>query len=164
MEPNMISFKILSTVAVLALVVAVPAASFAAPHGGRGGGGGGGGGARAGGAFHGGGGGSFHAGGGAAAFRGGVPGARFSGGGPGFRGGYHRHGGVFIPGSVVGAVGFYDDGYYSDDYYEDAPVAVVPAPVQGGDDSVGYCLQTYRSYDPRSGTYVGFDGLRHPCP
>jgi hypothetical protein len=25
-------------------------------------------------------------------------------------------------------------------------------------------MQTYRSYDPRSGTYLGFDGYRHPCP
>jgi hypothetical protein len=25
-------------------------------------------------------------------------------------------------------------------------------------------MQTYRSYDPQSGTYLGFDGLRHPCP
>ena len=39
-------------------------------------------------------------------------------------------------------------------------VAVAPA----GDDGVAYCMQTYRSYDPRSGTYLGYDGLRHPCP
>ena len=31
----------------------------------------------------------------------------------------------------------------------------------GGDAS--YCAQRYRSYDPASGTYLGFDGLRHPC-
>ena len=31
----------------------------------------------------------------------------------------------------------------------------------GGDAS--YCAQLYRSYDPASGTYLGFDGLRHPC-
>ncbi|MGH6739994.1 MAG: BA14K family protein, partial [Bradyrhizobium sp.] len=24
--------------------------------------------------------------------------------------------------------------------------------------------QRYRSYDPASGTYLGYDGLRHPCP
>jgi len=28
----------------------------------------------------------------------------------------------------------------------------------------GYCAQRYRSYDPASGTYMGYDGLRHPCP
>jgi len=33
---------------------------------------------------------------------------------------------------------------------------------QGGGD-VGYCMRRFRSYDPRSGTYLGFDGLRHPC-
>jgi hypothetical protein len=25
-------------------------------------------------------------------------------------------------------------------------------------------MQTYRSYDPQSGTYLGYDGVRHPCP
>jgi hypothetical protein len=30
--------------------------------------------------------------------------------------------------------------------------------------SVNYCLQRFRSYDPGSGTYLGSDGFRHPCP
>lgn len=30
--------------------------------------------------------------------------------------------------------------------------------------SVEYCIRTYRSYDPRSGTYLGYDGRRHRCP
>src|SRR5258706_831489 len=110
--------------------------------------------------------------------------ARYSGGYGGWNGGYrHRRGGGFIPGAVAGAViggalasesyayyggpdyyasgsypGYYDDGY-SDDA---AVVAVAPAP--GGDDAVAYCMQTYQSYDPASGTYLGYDGLRHPCP
>jgi hypothetical protein len=25
-------------------------------------------------------------------------------------------------------------------------------------------MQRYRSYDPNSGTYLGNDGYRHPCP
>ena len=25
-------------------------------------------------------------------------------------------------------------------------------------------MRRFRSYDPRSGTYVGYDGQRHPCP
>jgi hypothetical protein len=33
----------------------------------------------------------------------------------------------------------------------------------GGQDA-GYCAQRYRSYDPASGTYLGNDGRRHPCP
>ncbi|WP_271585910.1 BA14K family protein [Bradyrhizobium sp. CCBAU 53415] len=27
-----------------------------------------------------------------------------------------------------------------------------------------YCSQRYKSYDPSSGTYLGYDGDRHPCP
>ncbi|WP_456634403.1 BA14K family protein [Bradyrhizobium sp. USDA 10063] len=27
-----------------------------------------------------------------------------------------------------------------------------------------YCAQRFRSYDPSSGTYLGNDGYRHPCP
>ncbi|MEP9365989.1 BA14K family protein [Xanthobacter sp. VNH20] len=26
-----------------------------------------------------------------------------------------------------------------------------------------YCAQRYRSFDPATGTYLGYDGLRHPC-
>jgi hypothetical protein len=187
MEPMMISLKVLSTAAVMAMVLPLlaPSASFAQdPHGskanfaGRG------------------------AGGGAPAARfsgGGVPAARFSGGGApvaqfrggggggGYRGGYggggyRRGGGGFIPGAIAGAViggaiasqsyGYYGapgyyapgyPGYYDDQYYDEGVVAVAPAPV-GGDDAVAYCMQTYRSYDPASGTYLGYDGLRHPCP
>ena len=40
-----------------------------------------------------------------------------------------------------------------------APVYVEP---QG--DATAYCMQRFRSYDPASGTYLGYDGLRHPCP
>ena len=50
-------------------------------------------------------------------------------------------------------------GYYDDGYYDDGAVAVAP----GGDD-VEYCRQRYRSYDLRTGTYLGYDGQRHPCP
>lgn len=35
------------------------------------------------------------------------------------------------------------------------------APVYGGN---AYCAQRFRSYDPASGTYLGYDGRRHPCP
>ena len=31
-------------------------------------------------------------------------------------------------------------------------------------DAIAYCAQRYRSYDPASGTYLGYDGNRHPCP
>ena len=28
---------------------------------------------------------------------------------------------------------------------------------------LAYCAARYRSFDPASGTYLGFDGLRHVC-
>jgi hypothetical protein len=173
MEPMMISLKVLSTVAALALVLPMvaPAASFAQ-------------GSQKGGAVRGSGGG-VRPGGGAPAARfsgGGAPGARFSGtGGPGPRyGGGGRgygYGGGVVPGVVAGAViggaiasqGYYGGpvyapGYYDgDQYYDDSSVAVAPGPAGGGD-AVAYCMQTYRSYDPASGTYMGNDGYRHPCP
>jgi hypothetical protein len=162
----MISIRVLSTAAAIGLAVAMaaPTASFAQGRG-----------TPRGGVHAGGGGGAVHMGGG---------GQHFGGGGGGWHGGYgggYRRGGGggFIPGAVAGAIiggaiasapygyyggpGYYaEPGYYGDQYDDDAPVAVAPAP--GGDDAVAYCVQTYRSYDPRSGTYVGFDGYRHPCP
>ncbi len=53
----------------------------------------------------------------------------------------------------------YSPGYYSYGYAPGGYVATAP----GGDD-VAYCEQRFRSYDPASGTYLGYDGLRHPCP
>jgi hypothetical protein len=194
MEPTtMINLKVLSTAAVMALVLpmAAPTASFAEnPHGGRGAVVGGG--VRAGGGmpaarFSGGGGAPrvFSGGGGGFRANGGAPVAQFGANGgnwrggsgrDGWRGGYRRdHDGGFIPGAIAGAViggalasqsygyyGAYSPGYYDDQYYDDGAVAVAPAPV--GDDAVAYCMQTYRSYDPASGTYLGNDGYQHPCP
>jgi hypothetical protein len=48
-------------------------------------------------------------------------------------------------------------------YYEEAPPAYGP-PAAAAGDAVAYCSQRFRSYDPRSGTYLGYDGQRHPCP
>ena len=94
--------------------------------------------------------------------------------GSGWHGGGYRHhhyhrGGGFWPGFAVGAgigsaYGYYgsDPYYYGDDsYYDDSVVAAAPP---AGDDSVAYCMQRYKSYDPASGTYLGYDGQRHPCP
>jgi hypothetical protein len=157
----MISIRVLSTAAAIGLVVAIaaPTPSFAQSRGTPRGG------------VHMGGGGGVHVGGGGPHFGGGWRG--------GYGGGYrHGGGGGFIPGAVAGAIiggaiasgpygyyggpGYYAPGYYGDQYDDDAPVAVAPPPP--GDDAVAYCMQTYRSYDPGSGTYLGFDGYRHPCP
>jgi hypothetical protein len=37
-------------------------------------------------------------------------------------------------------------------------------PGYGGDDGAAYCAQRFRTYDQRSGTYVGKGGRRIPCP
>jgi len=68
--------------------------------------------------------------------------------------------GALIGGAIVGATQPYGYGY-GPGYYD--PVYVAPAPYVGGD-AVSYCAQRFRSYDPYSGTYLGFDGFRHPCP
>ena len=67
--------------------------------------------------------------------------------------------GALIGSAIIGATQPY--GYYPPGYY--GPVYAAPAPYVGGD-AVSYCMQRFRSYDPYSGTYVGYDGLRHPCP
>ncbi len=52
-------------------------------------------------------------------------------------------------------------------YYAPGPY-YYPGPgyYEGGydGDAVRYCMQRFRSYDPGSGTYLGYDGYRHPCP
>ena len=32
------------------------------------------------------------------------------------------------------------------------------------DPGIGYCMRRFRSYDPGSMTYLGYDGRRHRCP
>lgn len=109
----------------------------------------------------------------------------------GWHGGY-GWGGALAAGVVGGAVaavtaplwapGYYDyyggypygpygygnyGNYGSYDTYDYVPgpaAAVAPGPMvaQGGE--VAWCEARYRSYDPTTGTYLGFDGMRHPCP
>ena len=55
--------------------------------------------------------------------------------------------------------------YYSPGYY--GPVYGAPGyygPVYSGPpDWIEYCFSRYRSFDPVSGTYLGYDGIRHVC-
>ena len=70
---------------------------------------------------------------------------------------------------IGGAIASQNQGYYpaatypvySDPGYGYSDAAPV---VYNNGDSVAYCEQTYRSYDPGSGTYLGYDGFRHTCP
>lgn len=82
-------------------------------------------------------------------------------------------GGPFIAGAIVGGAlaspyygggDYYGRPYYGGPYYYEGepPPAYDEGPVNEADDS--YCAQRYRSYDPGSGTFLGRDGQRHPCP
>jgi len=98
--------------------------------------------------------------------------------------GFHGRGGRgfgagagFVAGLAAGsALGYgygYDPSYYGpdyayDDYYDggypvDQGYVTTPGYVVSGGADPAYCAQRYRSYDPASGTYLGYDGLRHPC-
>ncbi len=76
-------------------------------------------------------------------------------------------------GAIIGGAMQQNDGYYPAEPYPVEPYPVYSdqgpgydAGPQVADDAgaVAYCEQTFRSYDPASGTYLGYDGLRHPCP
>ncbi len=63
-------------------------------------------------------------------------------------------GGLALGAAVSGA--YASTPYASGGYgygYGDAP----------DDDWISYCSSKYRSFDPASGTYLGYDGVRHPC-
>jgi len=45
-----------------------------------------------------------------------------------------------------------------------APAYAYVAPPAIAPDAIAYCASRYRSFDPASGTFLGYDGLRHPCP
>jgi hypothetical protein len=45
-----------------------------------------------------------------------------------------------------------------------APTGAANAYAYMGDGASASCQQRYRSYNPTSGTFLGFDGRRHPCP
>jgi len=65
---------------------------------------------------------------------------------------HHHHHGAFLPGFAIGAA---IGGMMG--------AAAAPPPRYYGR-SVEWCMRHYRSYDPRSETYMGYDGYRHQCP
>ncbi len=56
----------------------------------------------------------------------------------------------------------YGETYAYENYAYSPGYAYNGYPTGGRNDA--YCMQRYRSYDPASGTYMGYDGIRHPCP
>lgn len=109
----------------------------------------------------------------------------------GWHGGWHGGGwglgGAVAAGVIGGAVaaatsplwapGYYDS-YYGGGYpygygygyapgytYAPAPaVTVAPGPAVAENNDVAYCQSRYRSYNPSTGMFLGYDGQYHPCP
>ncbi len=52
---------------------------------------------------------------------------------------------------------------YDYDYAYDYAYDRYPAP-RYGRGAAAYCASRYLSWDPETGTFIGYDGLRHPCP
>ena len=92
----------------------------------------------------------------------------------------------FAAGAILGGAlsgprynrGYYDDRYYGDGYYYDQPdvvyveprpVYVQPAPVYRyavepwTPEWYSYCESRYRSFNPDTGYYKGYDGRFHLC-
>ena len=84
--------------------------------------------------------------------------------------------GALLGGALVGPRYYGPGPYYygPGPYYAPDPYYAAPGPYYSdpgpysadptGGDPVAYCQSRFRSYDPRSGTYLGYDGQRHPCP
>jgi BA14K-like protein len=64
--------------------------------------------------------------------------------------------GAIVGGALAAAPPYYDD--YGPYYYDGPAYAYEP----GG--SVAYCEEHFKSYNPETGLYVGYDGRHHPCP
>jgi hypothetical protein len=77
-----------------------------------------------------------------------------------------NRGGAAVAGAIAGGViggiiasqgGFGYPPAYPYPYYQ--PYSAYP-----GNPAIAYCMSRFRSYDPYSMTYLGYDGYRHPCP
>jgi hypothetical protein len=101
-------------------------------------------------------------------------GGYYGGRGYGYRGGYYRrgYGGGGVAAGVVGGLALGAlagaaiansqpaPGYHGAYGGPGQPVGNV----YGADPNwVNYCASKYRSFDPRSGTYLASDGYRYPC-
>lgn len=74
--------------------------------------------------------------------------------------------GGLIVGGIIGSHWPYRYHYYAP-YRVYPAYPVYPHPYWGGSGwnaAIAYCIRRYRSYDPYSMTYLGYDGRRHRCP
>lgn len=91
--------------------------------------------------------------------RGGHMGGGWGGGSHWAGHGYRGHGyggGSALPGVLGGILG----GYLWRQWNEPNVVIVPQEPIR----DIQWCIQRYRSYNPDSRVYLGFDGQFHACP
>ncbi len=74
--------------------------------------------------------------------------------GPGF-------GPALLGGAIIGGLLAAPFGGYGPYAYERGPYVYDRG---YGGSAEAYCMQRFKSYDPGSGTYLGYDGYRHSCP
>ena len=85
----------------------------------------------------------------------------------GYHGGWHHgwHGGGWgagIAGFAAGA--FLGSALAPPPYYYSGEPAYAYEPGYPSCSAVAYCERRFRSYNPATGTYLGYDGYHHPCP
>jgi hypothetical protein len=85
----------------------------------------------------------------------------------------NRHGIILVSAAALallsGCASYYDDPYYSssysDGYYPASYAEEYTAPASDSyrEAWLASCTKRYRSFDPISGTYLGYDRQRHYC-
>jgi hypothetical protein len=87
---------------------------------------------------------------------------------------HHHRGSVgpafgFGAGVAVGPAPYYtydepNYAYSEPSYTYTAPAYTYTAPAYAYNDADAWCAARFRTYDPTTGTYMGYDGLPHSCP
>lgn len=78
-----------------------------------------------------------------------------------YRGGWGYYRGGFATGAILGGI-LAAPYYYGRPYFYADPGFYYSGPLPY--EVVQYCRERFKSYDPVSGTYLGYDGYRHSCP
>jgi hypothetical protein len=80
---------------------------------------------------------------------------------------WHHHGfwpGAVAAGIVSGAIAAATAPVWAPDYYGYDEYPAYGPPPSAVPSGVAYCEAHFRSYNPATGTYLGYDGVYHRCP